>query len=450
MSAWDKIAHPYLPQLFTSMIPSTSTLHPPERHSAAIPWYRTITRDQWRVLIAAKLGWMLDAMDFLLYVMAIGQLKTYFGFDDATAGLLGTITLIVSAMGGLLFGVLADRMGRTRALMGTVLIFSFCSLGAATSQSLLQLMLWRALLGIGMGGEWASGATLVSESWPPEHRTKAVSIMQSGWAIGYILAAMISALVLDTLNLGPQAWRVLFVVGVLPAFFALWVRRSVPEPPAWQRKRAGGQLEKNPFRVLFGKTLWKRTVLAALLTACVQFAYWGLFFWLPGFLARPIEQGGAGMSLVRSMAWIIPMQIGAYLGYLSFGFLADRFGRRRTFMTFLTIAAILVPIYGQMARTPAVLMLLGPILGFVGHGYFSMFGAFLAELFPTSVRATGQGLTYNAGRGLGALAPYTVGVLATIPRIGIGAALAVTSVFFLLGAVMILALPDTSGKPLED
>jgi MFS family permease len=427
----------------------TTTLERPSPQSA-VPWYRTITRDQWRVLLAAKLGWMLDAMDFLLYVMAIGQLKAYFGFDDATAGLLGTITLVVSAMGGLLFGVIADRMGRTRALMGTVLIFSFCSLGAATSQTLLQLMLWRALLGIGMGGEWASGAVLVSESWPAEHRTKAVSIMQSGWAIGYILAAMISALILDVLELGPEAWRVLFVVGVLPAFFALWVRRSVPEPPVWKRRRETGQLEKNPFRILFGKRLWKRTVLAALLTASVQFAYWGLFFWLPGFLARPIEQGGAGMSLVRSMAWIIPMQIGAYLGYLSFGFLSDRFGRRRTFMTFLTIAAVLVPIYGQMARTPAVLMVLGPVLGFVGHGYFSMFGAFLAELFPTSVRATGQGLTYNAGRGLGALAPFTIGVLATVPRIGIGAALAVTSVFFLLGAVLILALPDTSGKPLED
>jgi MFS family permease len=426
---------------------STQTLAPRAAPPTAVPWYKTITRDQWRVLLAAKLGWLLDAMDFLIYVMAIGQLKAYFGFDDATAGLLGTITLLISAFGGLLFGVIADRVGRTRALMGTILIFSFCSLGAATSQSLLQLMIWRALLGIGMGGEWASGAVLVSESWPAEHRAKAVSIMQSGWALGYILAALLAALILP---LGNNAWRLLFVVGVMPAFFALWVRRSVPEPPVWTRRRAAGETRSNPFAVLFGKTLWKRTVLAAILTACVQFAYWGLFFWLPGFLARPVEQGGAGMSLVRSMAWIIPMQIGAYLGYLSFGFISDRFGRRRTFMAFLFTAALLVPIYGQMARSPAVLMILGPILGFVGHGYFSMFGAFLAELFPTNARATGQGLTYNAGRGLGALAPYTIGVLATLPRIGIGSALAATSAFFLAGALLILALPDTSGKPLEE
>src|SRR5688572_26214594 len=424
-----------------------SQLAPPA--PAVVPWYRTITREQWRALIAAKAGWMLDAMDFLLYVMAIRELQAYFGFDTGTAGLLGTITLLVSAGGGLLFGLLADRIGRARALMGTILIFSFCSLGAATSQSLLQLMVWRALLGIGMGGEWASGAVLVSETWPPEHRTKAVSIMQSGWAIGYILAAALAALILDVLDLGPEAWRWLFVVGVAPAFFVLWIRRKVREPAVWVRRRSETK-RRNPLAVIFGPALRTRTVLAILLTAAVQFAYWGLFFWLPGFLATPVEQGGAGMSLVRSMGWIIPMQVGAYLGYLSFGFLADRFGRRRTCALFLTTAAVLVPLYGTMARSPGVLMAIGPLLGFVGHGYFSMFGSFLAELFPTEVRATGQGLAYNAGRGLGALAPFTIGALAAVPRIGIGSALALTSAFFLLGAVLLYTLPDTAGRALED
>ena len=416
----------------------------------AIPWYRTITAEQWRVLLAAKLGWMLDAMDFLLYVMVIGRLKSYFGFDDAMAGLLGTITLLISAAGGLFFGAIADRFGRARTLIFTVLIFSLCSLGAATSQTLTQLLVWRALLGIGMGGEWASGAVLVSESWPAEHRTKAIGIMQSGWALGYILAAAVSALVLDVLSLGEEAWRWLFVVGALPAFFTLWVRRRVPEPPIWVARHRGTALQSNPFATLFSPRLWHRTVLATLLAGSVQFGYWGLFFWLPSFLAAPVEQGGAGMTLLRSMSWIIPMQIGAYFGYLSFGFIADRLGRRRTFVLFLTVAALLVPAYGQLARSPVVLMLIGPVLGFVGHGYFSMFGAFLAELFPTSVRATGQGLVYNAGRGLGALAPFTIGVLASMPHLGIGVALALTSAFFLAGALLILALPDTSGKPLED
>lgn len=412
------------------------------------PWYRTITAEQWRVLAAAKLGWMLDAMDFLLYVMVIGRLKEYFHFDDAMAGLLGTVTLLVSATGGLLFGIFADRFGRARALVVTILIFSLSSLGAATSQTLVQLILWRALLGLGMGGEWASGAALVSETWPAEHRSKAIGIMQSGWAIGYVLAAVVAAVVLDVLALGPEAWRWLFAFGAVPALFTLWIRRRIPEPRIWAERRERGAARSNPFAILFGPELWRRTVLACLLAGSVQFGYWGLFFWLPSFLATPVEQGGAGMTILRSMSWIIPMQVGAYAGYLSFGFIADRLGRRRAFALFLGVAALLVPIYGQLARSPAVLLLLGPVLGFAGHGFFSVFGSFLAELFPTAARATGQGLAYNVGRGLGALAPFTIGVVATMPQFGIGSAIALTSAFFLAGALLMYALPDTSGRPL--
>jgi MFS family permease len=390
---------------------------------------------------------MLDAMDFMIYAMAVGRLKTYFGFDDAAAGMLGTVTLATSALGGLVFGVVADRFGRTRALMGTILIFSLASLGAATSQSVAQLLMWRAVLGIGMGGEWASGAVLVSETWPPAHRNKAISIVQSGWAIGYILAAVMAALILGSPSLGPDSWRWLFVAGVLPAFLVLWVRRNVPEPVVWSERRV--PRVSNPFAVIFGRALIGRTLLVILLGSTLQFAYWGIFFWLPGFLARPIAQGGAGMGVVGSLGWIIPVQIGAYFGYLTFGFIADRAGRRRTFIGFMLAAATLVPIYALMARSPLVLLLLGPVLGYVGHGYFSMFGGFVAELFPTPVRATGQGTSYNAGRLAGALAPYVIGVLAQQPRIGLGLAIASTSAFFLASAAIIFTLPDRSGQPLD-
>ena len=415
--------------------------------AAAVPWYRTITSEQWHVLLAAKFGWMLDAMDFMLYAMAIGQLRTYFGFNDATAGMLGTVTLVMSGVGGVIFGYVADRLGRTRALMATIVFFSIASLGAATSQSVLQLLLWRALLGIGMGGEWASGAVLISETWPAAHRNKAISIMQSGWAIGYITAALMAAVILGSGN--PEAWRLLFVVGVLPAFFTLWIRRNVREPEAWLKRGAAAARVGNPFTVIFGRALVGRTLLIILLGSSVQFAYWGIFFWLPAFLARPIEQGGAGMGVVGSLAWIIPVQIGAYLGYLTFGFIADRLGRRRTFILFMVCAALLVPIYGQMARSPITLMVLGPVLGYFGHGYFSMFGSFIAELYPTAVRATAQGTSYNIGRMAGAVAPFTIGAIATLPGIGIGLALGVTSAFFLLAAVLIFTLPDRSGQALE-
>jgi MFS family permease len=416
--------------------------------AAAVPWYRTVTREQWRVLLAAKFGWMLDAMDFMLYTMAVGQLRMYFGFGDDTAGMLGTVTLVMSGVGGAIFGYVADRFGRTRALMGTILIFSFASLGAATSQTVIQLLFWRAVLGIGMGGEWASGAVLVSETWPAHLRNKAISIMQSGWALGYMMASISAAIILGSPSLGADAWRWLFLVGVVPAFFTLWIRRYVREPDSWAKKpqKTGGP---NPFAVIFGPGLIRRTLLIIALGSAVQFANWGLFFWLPSFLARPIEQGGAGMDVRSSLPWILVVQLGAYVGYLTFGFIADRIGRRQAFVLYMVSAAVLVPIYGQMARSPFVLLLLGPLIGYFGYGYFSMFGGFVAELYPAAVRATGQGTSYNIGRMAGAIAPYTIGMIATLPGIGIGLALSVTSAFFLLAAALVFTLPNRSGQALE-
>jgi MFS family permease len=416
--------------------------------AATRPWYRTITSEQWRVLAAAKFGWMLDAMDFMLYAMALNQLRVYFGFGDDVAGMLGTVTLVMSGIGGLTFGYVADRFGRTRALMATIAIFSLASLGAATSQTVVQLLLWRALLGLGMGGEWASGAVLVSETWPPAHRNKAISIMQSGWALGYIFAAVLAALILSRPELGNDGWRWLFVAGVLPAFFTLWVRRNVREPEAWTRRQSSADAVKNPFAVIFGRQLIGRTLRIILLGSAVQFAYWGIFFWLPSFLARPVAQGGAGLG-IGSLWWIIPVQIGAYLGYLTFGFIADRLGRRPTFVLYMVAAAVLVFVYGRMGASPTILMLLGPVLGYFGHGYFSMFGSFVAELFPTAVRGTGQGTSYNVGRMAGAIAPFTIGALAGLPGIGIGLALGLTSAFFLLAAALVFTLPDRSGQALE-
>jgi MFS family permease len=422
-----------------------ATITPP-----AVPWHRTITREQWRVLVAAKFGWMLDAMDFMLYAMALGQISAYFGFGPEIGGLLGTLTLVMSGIGGLTFGYVADRFGRTRALMATIAIFSLASLGAATSQTVLQLLIWRALLGLGMGGEWASGAVLISETWPPAHRNKAISIMQSGWALGYIMAAALAALILGIPALGNSGWRWLFAAGALPAFLTLWIRRHVKEPEAWMRQRAAASdTAPNPFAVIFGPALIGRTLRIILLGGSVQFAYWGLFFWLPTFLATPLEDGGAGMTVVNSLTWIVAVQAGAYAGYLSFGFIADHLGRRRTFILFMLAAATIVPIYGQMARNPLVLLLVGPIVGYFGSGHFSMFGSFIAELFPTAVRATGQGTSYNIGRMAGAAAPYTIGALLALPGVGIGTALSLTSGFFLLAAGLVFTLPDRSGQPLE-
>lgn len=416
----------------------------PELATARGTWLRRLSVAERRVLLAAGLGWMFDSMDFLIYVLAIGHLKTYFGFGDATAGLLGTLTLVSAAVGGLSFGIIADRIGRVRALNITILIYSICSLGAATAQSVVQLAIWRALLGIGMGGEWASGAVLVAESLRPELRNKATSAMQSTWALGAILAAVLAGLVLDVLPFGDYGWRVLFALGALPAAFTLWAQRNVDEPEIWRASRSSAHARTNPYRVLFGAELRKRTLLACLLASLLQFAYWGLFFWLPNLLASPIEKGGAGMSVVKSTGWLIPIQAGAFIGYLSFGPLADRFGRRRVFAMFVCASAILVPTYGRLVHFPTLLLLLSPVLGLAGHAYWSVAAPLMSELFPTAVRASGQGLGYNSGRLFGALAPYVIGVLATVPRVGIASALTLTSAFYLAAAVVVFALPDKS------
>jgi MFS family permease len=410
------------------------------------PWSRSITSTQWRALFAAQAGWMLDAMDVLLYAFALTTVQKEFQFDSATAGLLASVTLLASAMGGIFFGIIADYVGRTKALIATILIYSFCSAGTATAQSIAQLIFWRSVLGLGMGGEWSCGAVLVSETWPAEHRGKASGVMQSGWALGYILAATVSAIILPRFG-----WRALFLVGVLPALLTIWIRRRVVEPEVWKAGQTAAISLSSFFREklaeLFKPALLRRTLVATLLTSSVLFAYWGLFTWLPGFLSKPLAQGGAGMSIVKTSGWIIPLQIGAFFGYLSFGFIADRFGRKPAFIFYLLIAAMLVPLYGQLARHEAALMLLGPFIGFFGSGYFSLFGAMLAELFPTGVRATGQGFAYNAGRAFSALAPYTIGKFADI--YGIGSTLAFTSAFFLMGACLILLLPETRGAALE-
>ncbi len=406
-------------------------------------WYATIGKRQWQALFAAQFGWMLDAMDIMFYAFALVSIQSEFQLTSAQAGAVASLTLLASAFGGIFFGALADRVGRVRTLVTAILAYSVFTALTATAQSVAALLLWRCLVGFGMGGEWSAGSVLVSETWPAEHRGKAIGTMQSGWAIGYILAALISAIVLPRFG-----WRALFLIGILPAFLVAWIQRHVPEPEIWLRdKGARRDGPRGSIAVIFRPPLLRKTLTASLLTTSVLFAYWGLFTWMPTFLSRPVAEGGAGLGIVKSTAWIVPMQIGAFFGYLLFGFLADRFGRRPVFIAFLVFAALLVPLYGQLARQELWLFILGPLIGFFGHGYFSVFGAMLAELFPTSVRATAQGLTYNIGRAFSALAPFLIGALSDI--YGIGSALGLTAFFFLLGAVIMFLMPETKGQKLE-
>ena len=398
-------------------------------------WWHAATQRQWRVLLAATLTWMLDGMDTMLYAFALTRIQHEFGFTSTIAGAVASATLLSSAVGGIAFGYFADRSGRIRALSLAVLAYSICTAATATAHSLTGLIFWRTLMGLGMGGGWVAGTALVAEEWPPEHRGKAIGIVQSGWALGYIAAALLSAWTLPN-----HGWRLLFALGVSPGLLAIWIWHSIQEPEPWRITRRAG----TSIRSLFTAPMLQTVSIAVSVSSALMFAYWGLFTWIPAYLSTPKQSGGAGMSIVQSASWIIPMQAGAFFGYTSFGFLADRFGRRPTLVVFVLCSAVCVPVYGLFAGSSTVLLLTGPLLGFFGHGYFSVFGSMLAELFPSGIRATAQGLCYNAGRGISALAPMTIGAVAS--HSGIGVALACTSIFYVAGAMLIYLLPETRGR----
>jgi MFS family permease len=383
---------------------------------------------------------MLDAFDVTLFAMALPALRASLGMSQAEAGALGSVTLLAAAAGGLWFGRIADRYGRTRALMLSIAIYSVFTAACGLAQSFWQFVVFRVLLGVGMGGEWASGAALVSETWSTESRGKALGFMQSGWAVGYAAAALVNAIVQPV-----YGWRAVFFVGILPAFFTLWIRRRVPEPPLWTRTAAQAGPLRQGFAALFVRGLAPLTIALTFMNMCTLFAWWGFYLWLPSYLAQPQSQGGVGLRLTSSSAFILVMQVGMWFGYVTFGFISDRFGRKPAYVTYLLAAAVSLLLYVSI-KAPVLLLALGPIVAFFATGYFSGFGAVTAEIYPTAIRATAQGFTYNVGRIASAVAPFAVGSLAQTH--GFSVALTVSSAAFVLAALTWLWIPETRGRSL--
>ena len=380
---------------------------------------------------------MLDAFDVMLYSMVLAYLMRDLGISKETGGLLASLTLVASAFGGVVFGFAADRIGRGRSLSTSIVIYSVATAACGFASTVAVLAFFRVVLGLGMGGEWTAGAALVAETWPAEHRGKALGLMQSTWAIGGMLAALVAWAILPH-----WGWRGVFFVGVLPALVALWVQRRVPEPEIWKERAAG----KAPSRVFWRKDIRWNGLLATAMNTFSMLGYWGLFTWIPAYFSLPVSQGGRGLSVAQTYGWLVIIGVGQWLGYVMFGFAADGFGRRRTYCGYLIAAAILTPVYG-LIHNSLWLLLLGPVVAFFGTGFFSGFGAISSELFPTEIRATAMGLSYNVGRGISAVAPLAVGTLAI--RIGLGHAFFMLGGAFFAAALLTLALPETKGKQLE-
>jgi MFS family permease len=430
---------------------------------------RQATPGQRRTLLAAALGWMLDAFDAMLYALVLAYVMRDLGMSKATSGLLYTLTLLASGIGGLLFGWLADRIGRKRALMLSILTYSVCSFASGLSTTVLMLAAFRFILGLGMGGEWNTGATLVAETWPDELRAKAIALVQSSWAIGYALAALVAGIVLRYAN-----WRFVFFVGILPAVVTLWIRRSVPESQLWLEHRditntAGSGIAVNEnnnvsisrtgvsaphangshdsFFLIFRPPYGKSTIVLLLLNFFGLFAWWGLFTWIPPYLSLPIAQGGRGFGVLRTTTLLVVLNLfGMFPGYVTFGWVADHLGRRKAFMLYLFVAALLVPLYA-MARSQVLLLILGTAVAFFGTGFFSGSGIIGSEIFPTRVRARALGFTYNGARTLSSVSPYVIGRVGQAH--GLGWAFYLCAGAFLLASLMASQLPETKGRRLE-
>ncbi|HWX92506.1 MAG TPA: MFS transporter [Terriglobales bacterium] len=415
--------------------------------------FSNITIVQRRTLLAAALGWMLDAFDTMLYALVLTHVMRDLNMSKAVSGFLATLTLLASGMGGIFFGFIADRIGRKRALTLSILTYSLCSFASGLATSILMLAVFRFILGLGMGGEWNTGATLVAETWPTELRAKAISIVQSSWAIGYALAALVAGVVLHYAN-----WRRVFFVGILPALVTLWIQSRVPESQMWEEHRrlaldsrrvadAQDTYQHTAFAHIFRAPLFRCTFALLFANFFGMFAWWGLFTWLPPYLSLPVEQGGRGFGVMGTTTLLVVFNLfGMFPGYASFGWVADHLGRRRSFLLYTLMAAILVPLYAR-ARQPGWILVIGTVTAFFGTGFFSGSGIIASEIFPTRVRARALGFTYNGARTLSSVAPYVIGRVGQAK--GLGWAFYLCAGAFFLSTLAATQLPETKGKTLE-
>ncbi|WP_432056387.1 MFS transporter [Streptomyces sp. bgisy022] len=409
-------------------------------------WLRALGPRGRRAFGGAFGGYALDSYDYFTLPLTMVALSAYFGLTSSQTGLLTTVTLVVSAVGGALAGVLADRIGRVKALLLTVITYAVFTVACGFAPNYETLLVFRALQGLGFGGEWAVGAILVAEYASAKHRGRTLGAIQSSWAVGWALSVVVYTVIFSLLD-HDLAWRVMFWTGALPALLVVWVRRSVQDAP-----EAAAARERSPQRGSFAVILrpgrpgapglLRTTVFAVLLSTGVQGGYYTLATWVPTYLKTERD-----LSVVGTGGYLTFLISGAFLGYLTGGYLTDRLGRRRNIWLFALLSAVCILAYANLpSGADTLVLVLGFPLGFCMSAIFSGFGSYLSELYPTAVRGTGQGFTYNTGRAVGAVFPTTVGFLAD--SWGVGGALVFGAIGYGLAALALLGLPETRGKEL--
>ncbi|MFI9504415.1 MFS transporter [Nocardia sp. NPDC052566] len=414
----------------------------PAAQEQPFDWFRTMSAKGKRAFLGAFGGFGLDAYDFQVLPLALGAISSYFAISTGQAGLLTTVTLLVSALGGALAGILADKIGRVRTLQVTVATYTVFTVLCGFAPNYETLLVFRALQGLGFGGEWAAGAILVAEYAQSKYRGRAVAFVQSSWAVGWGLAVVVYTLVFQFVS-ADMAWRVLFWTGALPALLIVWVRRNLTDSETVTQRRESAGAKAGSFRAIWNRDLLKTTFFASLLATGVQGGYYTLATWLPTYLKKSRH-----LTVVGTGGYLFLLISGAFLGYVTGGILTDKLGRKRTMQLFAVLSVLFMVAYIQVpAGANTAVLLLGFPLGFCTSAIFSGFGSFLSELYPAASRGTGQGFTYNFGRAVGAVFPTAVGYLAST-TLGLAGAMMFGALGYLIAVLALFGLPETRGREL--
>jgi len=404
-------------------------------------WLTQLEPPERSALVATFAGWMLDGMDVMVYSFVLPTLVSVWHISKGQAGLLGTSALLLSSVGGWVAGLAADHYGRVRVLQVTIVWFALFTFLSGFANSFGQLFVLRGLQGLGFGGEWAVGSVLIGETIRAKYRGRAVGTTQGGWAIGWGIAAICYTLFFALLP-PTLAWRAMFWVGLLPALLAVWIRGHVSESRIFESDR--GTLAKETsahFLQIFSPALLRTTLLASLIALGAQGGYYAITTWLPLYLNM------RGLSVTHTGGYLLVVIAGSFFGYLTGAHLADSIGRRWTLAVFAILSFLTVALYSVLPLSDTMTLILGFPLGFFPSGSFSPMGAFFTELFPTSLRGSGQGFSYNLGRGVGALFPALVGYFSSHMQLGMAIAIFAVTAYMIM-VLGVLLLPETQGLEL--
>jgi MFS family permease len=434
------------------------------------PWYRSLSWGQWKALIASNLGWTFDGFEVFALILTVGaalhQLLTpsEYKYIPAYAGAVIAITVFGWGTGGLLGGILADYIGRKRSMAVTILAYSLLTGLSALSWSWLSFAVLRFLVGLAIGSEWATGASITAELWPDHARGKGGALLQCGFPLGSIIASAVWVIIGTS---GPSAWRFMYLIGVLPALITFWIIRNIPESPRWEQsdrqRRAAREMRRQGIALhgedaaivrftlidMFAEPAVRmRLILTFLMSLSVTIGYWGVSSFVPSYVGSVATAAGLAAQRWVGLAGLV-QNIGALLGFFTFGFLADAIGRKPTTFLYYLLGLILTPIVYLWVKEIHLLLLVFAVFGFFTQGVFSWTAVWLPELFPTRMRATAAGFIFNIPRLISFAAPLIAGTL-IVDLGGYGKTASIVALFYILGLVTVPFLPETNGKPLPE